>query len=242
MTVQWISHRGESFDAPENTMSAFRLAFGCGTDGLECDIHRTADGILVCSHDDHTGRMGDRICRISDSTFDELSSINVSGGKKGYPFERIPKFSELLALHRGGMIYYVEVKGEEPELLEPLKQDLEQAGIPKDRIVVISFSKEIILKSKDILPEVKTLWLASGAMPADPEQLIAILTGLRADGIDACADENRINRAYVNAVKAAGFHFAVWTIDAPGQAKRFMEYGVDSITSNCAGHLRDLLG
>ena len=42
--VLYISHRGESADAPENTMAAFRLAWERGTDGIECDVHRTADG------------------------------------------------------------------------------------------------------------------------------------------------------------------------------------------------------
>ena len=34
---------------------------------------------------------------------------------------------------------------------------------------------------------------------------------------------------------------AVWTIDQPGQAKRLIEAGVDSITSNRAAKLRDIL-
>ena len=44
----WISHRGESYDAPENTMKAFRLAWKRGTDGIELDIRLTADGQVVC--------------------------------------------------------------------------------------------------------------------------------------------------------------------------------------------------
>ena len=44
MSVTFISHRGESCDAPENTLSAFRLAAERGTDGIECDIYFTSDG------------------------------------------------------------------------------------------------------------------------------------------------------------------------------------------------------
>ena len=55
--VLYISHRGESADAPENTMAAFRLAWERGTDGIECDVHRTADGEVVVIHDGDTGRV-----------------------------------------------------------------------------------------------------------------------------------------------------------------------------------------
>ena len=41
--VKWISHRGESADAPENTLPAFKLALERNTDGFETDIHLTAD-------------------------------------------------------------------------------------------------------------------------------------------------------------------------------------------------------
>ena len=54
--VQWISHRGESIDAPENTAAAFRLAMDRDTDGMETDIHLTSDGVLVCCHDSDTKR------------------------------------------------------------------------------------------------------------------------------------------------------------------------------------------
>ena len=36
MGVKWISRRGESIDAPENTPAAFALAAQRQTDGMEC--------------------------------------------------------------------------------------------------------------------------------------------------------------------------------------------------------------
>ncbi|MBO7655788.1 MAG: glycerophosphodiester phosphodiesterase, partial [Kiritimatiellae bacterium] len=46
-----ISHRGESADAPENTMAAFQLAVEHGVDAMECDVYVTADGVPVIMHD-----------------------------------------------------------------------------------------------------------------------------------------------------------------------------------------------
>ena len=51
-----IAHRGASYDAPENTMAAFRLAWVQNTDALELDIHRTRDNEIVVIHDPDTLR------------------------------------------------------------------------------------------------------------------------------------------------------------------------------------------
>ncbi len=37
--------------APENTLEAFVAARALGADGVELDVHRTADGALVVHHD-----------------------------------------------------------------------------------------------------------------------------------------------------------------------------------------------
>ena len=39
-----LAHRGARAVAPENTLEAFRLAAELGADGVELDVHRTADG------------------------------------------------------------------------------------------------------------------------------------------------------------------------------------------------------
>ena len=88
--VEWISHRGESLDAPENTMSAFLLAMERETDGIETDIHLTSDGELVCIHDGNTRRVGDREISIEESTFAETQSVDVSNGMAAYKGEKIP--------------------------------------------------------------------------------------------------------------------------------------------------------
>ena len=53
--VIW-AHRGASGDAPENTLSAFRLAEHAGADGLELDVRLTADGVPMVLHDDTLDR------------------------------------------------------------------------------------------------------------------------------------------------------------------------------------------
>ena len=52
MTVPSVlAHRGANRMAPENTLQAFIAAGALGADGVELDVHRTADGALVVHHD-----------------------------------------------------------------------------------------------------------------------------------------------------------------------------------------------
>ncbi len=46
-----LGHRGSSGQARENTIESFRRALEAGLDGLELDLHRTRDGVLVVYHD-----------------------------------------------------------------------------------------------------------------------------------------------------------------------------------------------
>ena len=45
------AHRGDRTRAADNTIEAFDLAVEAGADGIELDVRRTIDGVLVVSHD-----------------------------------------------------------------------------------------------------------------------------------------------------------------------------------------------
>jgi len=49
-----LAHRGANRLAPENTVPAMQEAIDRGADGVELDVHRTADGELVVRHDAET--------------------------------------------------------------------------------------------------------------------------------------------------------------------------------------------
>lgn len=74
-----LAHRGGAGLRPENTLSAFRQAWGMGIRVLETDVHVTSDGVAICFHDDTLDRVTDLTGRPEDYTWAELSRTSVHG-------------------------------------------------------------------------------------------------------------------------------------------------------------------
>lgn len=53
MSTQIFGHRGASRAHPENTLAAFDAAASMGAVGIEFDVRRTADDLVVVHHDAH---------------------------------------------------------------------------------------------------------------------------------------------------------------------------------------------
>ncbi len=235
----WIAHRGESFDAPENTMSAFRLAAQSGADGIECDIHLTRDGEIVCIHDADTKRTSNAALKVAETSFPELRKLDFGSWKAPKrQGEKIPLLAELLAVVKPGMKVFIEIKSD-PVIINRLKPVLEKSALADDQIVIISFDQAAILDTKKVLPKLKACWLCDYDENRHPsaEEIITVLRRTGADGVDSCYADF-IDAEFIRKIHDAGFEFHVWTIDEPEQAARFKAMRVDSITSNRSGFLK----
>jgi glycerophosphoryl diester phosphodiesterase len=243
--VKWISHRGESHDAPENTLAAFRLSLERNSDGMECDVHLTTDGKVVVAHDNSTWRMGSAELLVESSSYAELQSVNVASGfESEYPGEKIPLLSETFQYLGKDREYYIELKGANLDLVPAVAAVVRDSGIAPEQIVFISFSDELIKAIKIAMPQCRALWLKTLSVNGEmmsPEAVVAKLDELGVDGIDANG-QAELGAAWIDAVHKAGKIFAVWTIDNPWQAKKFIALGVDSITSNRAALLKSMIG
>ena len=81
MTVQIFAHRGASASYAEHTRGAYLQALADGADGVECDLHLTADGALVLIHDDELDRTSNGTGPVADRTLRELRDLDFSSWK-----------------------------------------------------------------------------------------------------------------------------------------------------------------
>lgn len=72
------AHRGSSKAYAENTRAAYMQALVEGADGIECDIHLSSDGFIVCHHDPTVDRTSNSAGQVADKTLAQLKSLDFS--------------------------------------------------------------------------------------------------------------------------------------------------------------------
>jgi glycerophosphoryl diester phosphodiesterase len=240
----FVGHRGASYDAPENTMSSFRLAWSQGVKAIELDIHLTKDGALVVSHDANTKRTTgvDRV--IEESTLAELRRLD-AGSWKGAQWagERLPTLAEVLATIPEDGRCFIEVK-KGAEVIPTLAKVIRESGKRPEQLAIISFQLDAVAAAKRDLPRIEALYLASvkkdaatGAWTPGIDELIAKAKEAKVDGLDLSFNAP-LDAATVRKIRAAGLGLVVWTIDDPAVARTMVQLGVDGITTNRPAWLR----
>ncbi|WP_455143537.1 glycerophosphodiester phosphodiesterase [Candidatus Hodarchaeum mangrovi] len=100
-----LAHRGYLVNGdPENSIPAFQTAIHHHADGLEFDIHLTADKQFVCYHDESLSKIGMHSL-IRDLTTKEIEEVDLNN--KGI---KIPSLEEILELFANKTLLNIEVK------------------------------------------------------------------------------------------------------------------------------------
>jgi glycerophosphoryl diester phosphodiesterase len=101
--------------------------------------------------------------------------------------------------------------------------------------------------ARETFPDTQDFWLAgfdakkqaAGEAPT-LEEMIRKSVEARFDGLNL-SYKWPINGPFVKKVKDAGLKFYVWTVDDPDTAKELVAAGVDAITTNRPGWMRQML-
>jgi len=140
-----IAHRGASFDAPESTAAAYKLARDLGADYLEMDVQRSKDGVLFALHDDNLQRTTDVASKFperkdrpaNEFTIAELKTLDAgSWFNTAYPDRARPSYvglkiltlDEIIDIAQGNPLHkpglYIETK--EPKQFPGIEHDLKE--------------------------------------------------------------------------------------------------------------------
>jgi glycerophosphoryl diester phosphodiesterase len=244
--VEIIAHRGASYDAPENTLPAMKLAWDQQADAIELDLWLSKDRRLVVFHDADTKRFREPARKIASLTWQELQQLDV-GAWKGPPFkgERIPTLEPVLTTVPEGRRAVLEIKCG-AEILPELIKAIRSSGRRPEQLVIISFRFDVLKQSKQTFPQIDHFILhdykqdaRTGRFP----ELAPVISRAKAAGFDGLNlhIDWPITRGFVSEVKAAGLKLLVWTVDDPAIARRLMDAGVDGLTTNRPGWLREQL-
>jgi len=236
------AHRGAASEQPENTLPSFARALELGADALETDLHLTADGHVVASHDATLSRMAGVPVVIRLATLEELRRCDVGWGfvdRDGRrPFLgrglRVPTLEELLDAFPG-VSWNVDVKQRAPSMVGPVLELLRRKRA-EQRVLVASFDAATLRAVRAAgysgrtglgLTEVLRLYAAPLAA------LRAVKLGGGAVQIPPSAQGLRLDTAgFVAKCHALGLRVDYWTIDDPVEAERLLKLGADGIMTD----------
>lgn len=244
-----IAHRGGSGLAPENTLTAFRLAdHAWQADMIELDVRASADGHCVVIHDDVVDRTTDGtgpVAGMALSTLRELDAgYRFTPDGTTYPFRGesivIPTFEEVLeALPQ--MRFTVEVKAGAAQA--PLFETIRRHGA-RDRVIAAGMHD----RDRTMFPEYR------GAVSGSTEELLRFYrfhrlhlgrwVRPRADVVQVpefWGERRIVTPRLVADLRRHDVPVHVWTVDDPESMHRLLDWGVEGLVSDRPDRLASVL-
>lgn len=250
-----IAHRGWSGRHPEQTRAAYEAAIELAARtgaalGLECDVHPSADGELVCLHDLDLARTGAEVVAAIDLTVAELKSRDVGSwfaGVGATAAERelvtLDELFDMVARARARQVdvyAVVETKHPNPRGLrveQRLVEMLRARGWTDAMAPVrmISFLPEAVSYVAERLPD-----LARSQLLARPPQLAP--EEADAPAVSPWLGTLKRDPGLVGRAHRAGREVHVWTVNEPADIAWCLDLGVDAITSDHPDRVLRALG
>jgi len=228
-----VAHRGARRVAPENTLAAFTAAAAQGADGVELDVHRTADGVLVVHHD------------AAAPGFGVLADHPAAEVRRGLP--AVPTLEEALEAC-AGLLVNVEVKNlpgdadfDPDERAAVALVELLHARGGRDDVLVSSFNLATIDRVRHLDPELATGFLTAGV---DAREAATIADG-RGHGAVHPHVHSLAGPAAIPVVAHShdlGLAVNVWTVNAPDEIRRLADAGVDGVITDVPDQALAALG
>jgi len=218
-----IAHRGASRLAHENTIAAFEMAAIAGADGVELDVRRAADGVLVVHHD----------ARVSDGR------VIVDTPSRELP-AYVPTFGE--ALDACGPLWVnIEIKNDERDpdfdpddrVAVEVLATLAERG--RGRWLLSSFRLATIDRCRLLDPTVPTAWLTM-EFGATTVEIAATRGHTALHPWEATVTAEEIERSH-----DAGVLVNVWTCNDPLRAVALAMAGVDGVVTDVPDVVRAAL-
>jgi len=224
------AHRGDSRNAPENTLAAFRQAVALGAQWLELDVYVTRDGRFAVIHDADLARTTDGKGTVESQDWSAVAQLDAGCWfSSDFAGEPLPLLDDVVEFARStGVSLNVEMKGSVPDdatLARIIELVADAPSAP--RHVISSFSLEILCAVRRLAPG-----FVLGIIGSGPTVLAeAIRVGLPWIHVDC----RTVSLDLVASAHAAGIRVHVWTVDDPSLYGHYRRMGVDRLCTNNPG-------
>jgi glycerophosphoryl diester phosphodiesterase len=228
------AHRGSSYRAPQNTISAFVAAIEDRADYIELDVQETRDGVVVVLHDANLLHVGGVDRNIWDLNYSELQEIAVgSSFSPEFAGERVPTLEEAIDVTKGKIKLNIELKiyGHQKHLEEEVVRLVEEKGI-EDHCVITSLDYNALKEVRRLNPDLKIGMIITyligeySKLDVDFYSVEPNLVITKNFMLDAHADNKEVH---------------IWSIRPKEDVSQYVDLGVDNIINDDPVRVRELL-
>ena len=219
-----IGHRGAPREARENTLASFARALALGADGIELDVHGTADGVVFAHHDPIFPAGAP--AAVAGRAIAELQSSELVAAFRGSD-EAPPRLDDVLDLIGDRAVAYVEIKGASIE-----RAVVDVIGAGRTACAVHAFDHRAVRRVRELAPAMRTGILLEARL-VDPGAALAT-----AGATDYWQRWTMIDCDLVTAVHRAGGRVIAWTVNDVATADTLVAMGVDAICTDLPGVMR----
>lgn len=240
-SIMITAHRGGAGLAPENTLASFKSGIEHDADALEMDIHLSSDGNLIVVHDPSLARTTGKSVLVETAALADIKKLDAAAKYFGKAFgpQQIPTLEEVLELNDGRLWLQIEIKMRSdgtryPGIEQRLLQTLESYGV-LDRVIVISFDFPTLKTIKELNPAVLTGALAGKAYLSSvgvngPAEVVRQIDASGADYVGI--SHTYLSDALYKGFREAGLGVGVWTVNTREDMRKYIDLGVDFITTD----------
>ena len=237
--IHTIAHRGDSSAAPENTIAAFDAAVAAGSDLIEIDLRRTADGAAAVIHDASALRTTGIDAAVATIRSDELGAADAgSWFAPAFAGARVPMFGEVAewGAAQPDVGWLVEFKGRwsAADLAGPVAA-IRDHGLA-DRTILQSFEPDTVAAAQVAAPDLPRALLVYGRQ--DPDLLLERLRALEAAGCNPIGQLPNEMPGLAGRLRDAAYSVFPWTLDEPDEWGAAAGAGVDGVITNRPGQFR----
>lgn len=215
-----VGHRGSR---PENKIQGFTNGVKSGSHMIECDVRLSKDGTAIVIHDEKIDRTTTGVGKVNSMNTIELKTYD------------IPSLNDialwLLEPQQQDICLAVEIKklnssNENSKLVKQVTSVIHEHGI-MNRSLIISFSKTIIMETKQLMPSIQTGLVYGPLFFNDPVNLSNTCYADQLWIHHKIVTEDVIQRA-----KQYGKAVFAWTVNNKDDVPRLIEIGVTGIVTD----------
>lgn len=225
-----ISHRGAAALAPENTLSAMRVAIDQGVDFIETDVQLTADGVPVLMHDLTVDRTTSGNGAVAEHTLEQIKTLDAGGWfDPAYAWEPVPTLIEFLdLLDESPTRALVELKGEwGPEQVEAVVELARERHLVH-RIAFQSFDPPALELLQEHGPEFARVMLTREW----DESVVELAAELRVSAVGARISLYNERPELLEPLRAVGVGSIVYTLNSERTWDAAAELGIDLVVTD----------